>query len=198
MPTEFQIEVKSVRRYKCGYEVRTELWTHPSSDTPTPMRASYNPSGDYIGDAKTGKRLVADRGIQPILRTPNSNVCSIGYSLKDGKWYGWSHRAIFGFEIGSGCKRGQVHYRPTGKTDFLKDMIRFWTDNTHLNVRGSFRDGGVKVSWEVADTVANESARGKTVSDFSAYPDEWGRGEWTAETTADAKQMAMDFADGIS
>ena len=40
------------------------------------------------------------------LRTDDSNVCSIGFSEKDNKWYGWSHRAIYGFKIGDVVKKG--------------------------------------------------------------------------------------------
>lgn len=35
---------------------------------------------------------------KPELAHPNNKVCSIGLSKKDGKWYGWSHRAIHGFK----------------------------------------------------------------------------------------------------
>jgi hypothetical protein len=62
----------------------------------------------------------------------------VGFSPKDGKWYGWSHRAIYGFKTGSTCNLGDCHYR-TG-----------------------------------------------------------GRGEWVAETIEDAKQMAVDFNQGVS
>lgn len=51
-------------------------------------------------------------GIQPEKSCPDDNVCSIGFSTKDGKYYGWSHRAIFGFKIGSKCKKGDCHYLP--------------------------------------------------------------------------------------
>ena len=30
------------------------------------------------------------------------------------------------------------------------------------------------------------------------FPDTWGKGEWIAETLEDAKQMAIDFANGVS
>ena len=32
---------------------------------------------------------------------------------------------------------------------------------------------------------------------FAPYPDDFGRGEWTAATMADARQMAGDFAEGV-
>lgn len=60
---------------------------------------------------------------------------SIGFSEKEQKWYGWSHRAIYGFGIGSKVKKGDCGYK--GKA-------------------------------------------------------------WTAKTLDDAKQMAKDFADGVS
>ena len=33
---------------------------------------------------------------------------------------------------------------------------------------------------------------------FSKYPEKWGKGEWTAKTIEDAKQMAVDFARSVS
>jgi hypothetical protein len=41
-------------------------------------------------------------------RTPESNVCSIGFSERDQKWYGWSHRAYAGFGIGDKVKKGST------------------------------------------------------------------------------------------
>lgn len=38
--------------------------------------------------------------IIPEKTDPSHSVCSIGYSKKDGKWYGWSHRARFGWKVG--------------------------------------------------------------------------------------------------
>jgi len=32
--------------------------------------------------------------------SPDSSVNSIGKSEADGKWYGWSHRAVYGFKAG--------------------------------------------------------------------------------------------------
>ena len=36
--------------------------------------------------------------------------CGLGYSEKEEKWYGWSHRAIHGFGIGDKC----IECYPTG------------------------------------------------------------------------------------
>lgn len=32
----------------------------------------------------------------------------IGFSEKEQKWYGWSHRTIYGFKIGDKCKDGDL------------------------------------------------------------------------------------------
>lgn len=33
-------------------------------------------------------------------KNSDSSVSTIGFSPKDKKWYGWSHRAIYGFKVG--------------------------------------------------------------------------------------------------
>ena len=52
----------------------------------------------------------------------------VGFSPKDGKWYGWSHRAIFGFKVGSTCSKGDCHYRGkewvAGSMDDAKQMAQ--------------------------------------------------------------------------
>lgn len=55
--------------------------------------------------------------------------CGVGFSEKEQKWYGWSHRARYGFGIGSKCKKGDVHYKGkewTAKT--LDDAKRMAED----------------------------------------------------------------------
>lgn len=42
-------------------------------------------------------KQLARRGIKPEKASPTHRVNSVGKSTKDGKWYGWSHRAIHGF-----------------------------------------------------------------------------------------------------
>lgn len=55
--------------------------------------------------------------------------CGVGFSEKEQKWYGWSHRARYGFGIGSKCKKGDAHYKGkewTAKT--LDDAKRMAED----------------------------------------------------------------------
>ncbi len=99
--------VLKTRRYKAGYEVRTEL--HEGKDygcDDFEVRNAYTADGDYIGNAKDAFHLCRTRGIKPERRETKSTVCSIGFSPADGKWYGWSHRAICGFKVGDVVKEG--------------------------------------------------------------------------------------------
>lgn len=131
----------SRRNYKAGYVVVKGIVDGEEfGGDDWEMAHAETPAGDYIGSAKDAHFLCRKKGIAPEKADPESSVCSIGFCKKEQKWYGWSHRAIFGFGIGSEVKRGDCAY----------------------------------------------------------VPEEFGRGEWTAETLDDAKQMAMDFAEDVS
>lgn len=47
------------------------------------------------------------RGIVPELASDEHTTCSIGKD-KRGKWWGWSHRAMYGFTKGSRVKEGDI------------------------------------------------------------------------------------------
>jgi hypothetical protein len=72
------------------------------------VRAAMTKNNEYIGNPADARYLVAALGIAPELRDVSKTVCSIGFSAKDGKWYGWSHRAVAGFRVGSEVKSGDV------------------------------------------------------------------------------------------
>lgn len=131
----------------------------------------------------------------------------IGFNPIEQKWYGWSHRAIFGFGIGSECKKGHCHFEPSNKKDFIEDCLRFWgdtdmeeTDKLNPIAEEGVQDGklGVWIRYTYSDKIPNEKMRGQISGVFSEYPEKWGRGEWTAKTIEDAKQMAIDFARSVS
>lgn len=47
------------------------------------------------------QEMLKKYGIEKPMKTSSSHSAnSIGKSIKDGKWYGYSHRAVFGFGIG--------------------------------------------------------------------------------------------------
>jgi len=201
------IEVKFQRLYP-GYIYRRELIRGLYEDDikPYEMKVCYsNYTGHYMGNNKDALYLCKKKGIRMIQkRNPDHNICSIGFNPKESKWYGWSHRACYGFGIGSKVQKGDCAYSSTDKNDFMDDMIRFWSGENHINVRSEFahneeyNQDGVEVFWEYDDQTPNEKIRGTISSIFNVFPDHWGRGEWTAETLDDAKQMAIDFAEGVS
>jgi hypothetical protein len=92
---------------KTGYEIREEL-IGVDGGKPITMRSAYSPSGHHIGDEDRARKLCDEMGIAPELRRPEANTCEIGYSRLDGKWYGWSHRAIAGFSVGDEVVEGSA------------------------------------------------------------------------------------------
>lgn len=108
-------ETLSVRRYKAGYEIRTERHLVGDDEQPVVIKSAYTvPEGYYIGSSKWAHRLIVQRGIKPEPREPacpeanngRGRTCSIGFCERERKWYGWSHRAIYGFGIGDVVKEG--------------------------------------------------------------------------------------------
>ena len=114
------IEVHGERRFKSGYLLRHETW-EGAGGPPVKMKSCYNFAGDYIGGVPWGHRLCTIRGIKPEKLTPQSNVCSVGFCEKDQKWYGWSHRAIFGFGVGSIVKSGDCTAESGWTEEYLKE-----------------------------------------------------------------------------
>ena len=106
--------VLKIRRYKAGYEIRTEQVTLLGDLTPVTIKSAYTPEGYYIGSSRWAHRLIVKRGIKPEPRVPacpeangdRGRTCSIGFCEAEQKWYGWSHRAIYGFGIGDVVKEG--------------------------------------------------------------------------------------------
>lgn len=105
---------KKVRRLK-SYDV----WTEEVSSKGNPkviMRSAYSKSGVYIGSAIDAFRLANVYGIASFEKaSSDANGASIGYSPKDRKWYGWSHRAIHGFGIGSRYRGRVARFMSTAK-----------------------------------------------------------------------------------
>jgi hypothetical protein len=70
------------------------------NNPPVDIVAYYSEiDGSFIGDDKTA-RFLNERGIQPQRNKDSHSVASVGWCEREQKWYGWSHRAIFGFGIG--------------------------------------------------------------------------------------------------
>lgn len=52
---------------------------------------------------------------------PENKVCSIGCNPEEGKWYGWSHRAMCGFKIGDTVKVGDCCASSGWTETYLKE-----------------------------------------------------------------------------
>lgn len=176
----------------------------------------------YIGDRKTAYFLCAKKGIKPQPINPIKKeeentaqkakdllngiemkipyqICSIGFCEKEQKWYGWSHRAIYGFGIGSRVRKGDVAYQPVDKYDLAEEMVKFWAkddDSSKYEIEydvpdphGDFKGIGVLIKYGKKDMNSTF---------WEPYPEKWGPGEWEAKTLEDAKKMAIAFAEDVA
>ncbi len=102
--------------------IKFENWQTVETERKTLMVSVYTEQGDYIGSLDNMTLgLLNKYGILPEKADLKHNVCSIGKSFKDGKWYGWSHRAIYGFAIGDEVKEGDCCNTPGVTEEYLKD-----------------------------------------------------------------------------
>lgn len=96
------------RKFKVGYELRYErLSGEEAHGPPIEMTSAFTDDGHYIGNSKFAYRLFR-RGIKPELINPDHNICSVGFDVANQKWFGWSHRALYGFGIGDVVEEGDL------------------------------------------------------------------------------------------
>ena len=89
------------------------------SGKPVTMEYTRTKDGVYIGDVKRAKLLCDERGIVPEKADPADSICTIGFCEKEQKWYGWSHRAIYGFGIGDVVEEGDSAATSGWTDDYL-------------------------------------------------------------------------------
>lgn len=215
--------VLGVRHYKAGYEIREEVIDDSDcgGDGFT-MKRAYTPDGHYIGDSKQGYRLCKKRGIAPELAYPDNNVCCIGFCEKEQKWYGWSHRLMNGFGVGDLVVKGDCAYTPRNPDELIEELkeqysgdyyhnVRFEVSQNEVTVRydkGQVEDNGPQSPDGFVEALKEALPNAKIVEGYEAvmdmiHPDGYetyplGRGEWTTKTLRDCRQMAIDFAGGVS
>lgn len=243
------VKVEDVRYYKKRGYVLVDSLVGNRSITAHMKSAYSFPNLYYIGDSKHAFRLWKRFGINEfhpigdeedfdvsnissteaakssliygdkIAQHLKNKTCSVGFSPSENKWYGWSHRAIYGFTIGSEIKKGSVAFKPSTREEELEDFLSFWDfdkDGNWTPYEGWEKDNVlykkiIKLEENVKDANSNDIGiylecetfvkddRGSFISKhFHPYLTYGGKGEWTAKTLEDAKQMAIDFADGVS
>ena len=88
-----------------GYKLNQEKWDGFNDGEWMDMEVAYSLIDDsYIGDSKEAEWF-AEKGIKPEA-SKGGDVACIGFCEKEQKWYGWSHRARYGFGIGDKVKEG--------------------------------------------------------------------------------------------
>jgi len=229
--------IKSIRNYKYYRIVKYIIDGSKYGGVDIEMSTAFSlPNLEYIGKTKFAYRLVHKYGIisfQSINKKPVPNfskpekalnvlinnlmaeysfspTCCLGFSEKEQKWYGWSHRAIFGFGIGSIIKKGDCAYNPTNPQDMLDDMIIFWKNPENeyiyeteiLKAETGILDPNNEILGPGCYLETSEKRKNDNSIFIGKYwqpfPSSWGKGEWEAKTIEDAKQMAIDFAKGVS
>lgn len=116
-------EVLKVIKYRSwGYELRQEKHWTPDGQ-PVQLTSAYVIDTDnYIGNKELANYLCRERHIVPEIASADHTICSIGFCGVDQKWYGWSHRAIYGFGIGD--RLFDAHWRG-GYTDEEIEHVPF-------------------------------------------------------------------------
>jgi len=182
------------------------------------MRSCYSTKdGGYIGNEEFAASLCTKRGIQPELME-GAKVCSIGFCKKEEKWYGWSHRAIFGYGVGSTVKKGSLAYVADNPEELIDDYANFFASISQecadqhraecqiLPDRSGIRILHAPLKIPVLENIGDlEAAIDGELPDMpivdihkdAVSVQKCGRGEWTAGTLKDAKQMACDFAESV-
>jgi len=103
-----------------NYELRHEVIDGSEyNGADVTLISAYNNNGDYIGNKEVAASL-DERGIMPEIADKENSVCSIGFSKKKQKWFGWSHRAMFGFKIGHIVKEGNCESTSGWTEEYLK------------------------------------------------------------------------------
>ncbi len=118
------IKLLKVRKYKVGYYAKVEEFSGDDATwengKTTVITSAYTPDGLYIGTTRLANMLYKHYGIEPELRQPNHSVCTIGFSERNRQWYGWSHKAFCGFQIGDEVVSGDITNQTGWTEKYLK------------------------------------------------------------------------------
>lgn len=192
MTDEYEESTLSTSMYPDkGYMVKHFGYVHKQDGHEFDVKSAFNMDGEYIGNPELAEEL-HQRGIQPMLASPNHKVCSIGFCEKENKWYGWSHRAMYGFGIGSQIKKGDCAYSPATKSEFLQSLDSWYRDPGN-NVKIIPTDKGAIVNVTSFRKTDGRPLHYEYVEDFNP-----GRGEYEVSTMDEAKKAACDFAESVS
>jgi len=105
------------------------------------------------------------------------------------EWDAFTDRGIKTyFKIGSTCKKGDIHFVPSNKQEFIEQEVEFWKGKGFDVLECKVGDLGFEFKMRIAN-----GRFGKGITHYAKLPQSYGRGEWTAQTLDDAKQMCIDY-----
>ena len=181
---------------------------------------ALNLAGRCIGSLEYARHLLGKYDIRPESIIPGEGPCSIGFSPRYQKWFGWSHRAIYGFGVGSKVKKGELGYVGATPEDLIEAHAEFFSDISAEHAEEARREcqiledrsgirilhaplnipvaGSIEEAVEALDDDADLGQLEQVDINEGFSIQKCGRGEWNAETLEDAKQMAIDFADSVA
>lgn len=177
------LQRKLIKKIEHKYvNIHIESWKYGEGESDL-MVSVYSKNGFYLGSVEDYMRLYDTFKICEDFTPYNTNkkdstICC-GYSPLNNKYYGWSHRAIRGFTVGSSIKRGDIGYRPD---NFQEYKCNHNGENCYY--------------LEYDNKTCTTNTSGICCEDDCIYP--LGRGEWTASSLQEAKIMSLDYAEDIS
>jgi hypothetical protein len=160
----------------------------------------------YIGSPEMAKLLCDEHDVTPDLAYDIYGVCSVGFSITEQKWYGWAQTGYACFGVGDRVEPGSYAYKPSTRGEFLEMVLRRY-EKKYENIKVRPEVEGFTIEYDVNEPedpelvaqltkIYGDRKIPKRQSAFVPYPEEFGRGVWTAETLDDARQMAIDFVNG--
>jgi len=173
--------------------------------------------GDVIGTMDLARVLYREFQVMPIKSKDLDDEVSIGYSDYTGQWYGWYNGVFKTFTTGSTIYRNDIGYQPTTIADlrsYLEDfMVRLTPRGMMASASFEEIHEGIVVRRMMLNNQDDMENMAKEIEKCGSDQDAMeaffeskegkkttfrtGKGEWTAITDNDAREMAIAFADNL-
>lgn len=128
---------------------------------------------------------------------------NLGFSSKNQKYYGWSHRAIFGFGIGYKIKKGDVCYVSETIEEEI-EHLKSWHSEDSEEINTSISDMNISNSTISFNHITKHKEPSKTDKiqkisyDLSPLIGTTLSGEFEIRSLEESKEIAIRFAKEVS